>query len=1748
MSIFATQSSLGIIQLIPTAAASNTNLSLSTTLTSDSVLLDTTTNGSCVGGPCNTNTALSGNIALTETVAGYIATNDAIVLTVPVGLEFDLSSGNPSILLSDGGLGGTDTLLFSAPTITNSNRSITIAVTSRIGNSERDVLTISNLHVKTNLTTPSLGNAITVQFWDNSGSIFDNPAGNTVDAINVVAGAVTSLTVSTQPVPPTSAGLFGTQPVVTLKDQFNNTCSTGPSATTSVVASAFDGNWTIGGTLTKAAVAGVATFTNLTATTVTPGSDKVHFADGGISVDSSAFTLPNLPAKTFTADATNNDVDHDIDVTYASDETWRAAITAVKIGSTTLEAGATKDYETSDGHIIFHPATTTSANTALMHTPGSWSITVVATTYDNSTVSQTVNAGTVTALIVSTQPVPPASAGLFGTQPIVTLKDQFSNTCSTGPSATANVVASAFDAGWTIGGTLTQAAVAGVATFTDLTTTTVTPGTDKIHFVRGAVTVDSSAFTLPSLPAKTLTADATNNDVDHDIDVTYASDETWRGDISAVKIGSTTLEAGATKDYETSDGHIIFHPATTTSANLSVMHTAGSWSITVLSTGYTNSTVSQTINAGAVASLIVSTPPVPGLQGAVFGTQPIVTLKDQFNNTCSTGPSATSNIVASAFDANWTIGGTLTKAAVAGVATFTNLTATTVTAGTDKITFTGDNTSTIDSSVFTLPNLGATTLTADATNNDVDHDIDVTFGSNEAWRTAISAVKIGSTTLEAGATKDYETSDGHIIFHPATTTSANTALMHTPGSWSITVVATGYDNSTVSQTINAGAVASLTVSVQPVPGAQGAVFGTQPVVTLKDQFNNTCSTGPSATANVVASAQDANWSIGGTLTQAAVAGVATFTDLTLTATSPSTTSQIHFARGGVTVNSSTFTVPNITGKVLTADATNNDVDHDIDVTYGADATWLGAITAVKIGTTTLESGATKDYELSAGHIIFHPATTTSSNTGILQTPSSWSITVVATGYDNSTVSQTITAGAAASLTVSVQPVPGAQGAVFGAQPVIILKDQFNNVCATGPSATANVVASAQDTNWSIGGTLTQAAVAGVATFTDLTITATAPSTTSQMHFARGGVTVNSTTFTVPTIAATTLTADATNNDVDHDIDVTFGSNETWRTHITAVKIGTTTLESGATKDYETSDGHIVFHPATTTSSNTGILQTPGAWSITVVATGYVDSTTSQTINAGTVASLTVSMQPVRGIQGETLSTQPVVILKDQFNNVCTTGPSATANVVASAFDAGWTIGGTLTKAAVAGTATFTDLTATTVTPGTNKIHFARGGVTANSALFLLPDLPTTQLFLTASASTLPTTGTSTITITGEDSFGNPITTDSTTSYTLSIDSDGRLSTLTGALLYGSGTATLTKPTAGVVHVTAQSSGLTTNNLTVTFTAVDTTAPSFVSSTPTNAATSVSVASGTASLVYDENLTLVDQTKVLIRKASDLSSVKSGVASVSTNTLSVAYTALEYNTTYRLTVQSGALSDASSNVVTGDRDIYFTTQSASAPAITSLAISGVSSSGATLTYTTDTTPTTSQYRISTLAYSGSYSTLASSPATLTGLTASTTYYYQVRFVKNGQTVESVPMTFRTASADTGVSVTRIDRIVNDLTVGGDYTSGYHFRFYVTDNSLTETGVSLKLADWTNGSSGLAITSNTVLAVSANGYDTYAAASGSTVAVTNTYDTYVDMSSFDSDTTTGGRQFVVDIFYKIPSTASGVYSTSYGIKTQ
>jgi len=111
-------------------------------------------------------------------------------------------------------------------------------------------------------------------------------------------GNVISFT--TQPSASTAAGAaFAQQPIVTIKDANGTTITTGTDATATVTISLQTGLGTLAGTLTKAAVAGVASFAGLGLAIDTAGTDKVLKASAPTQVGT--VTALTSPAITITA-------------------------------------------------------------------------------------------------------------------------------------------------------------------------------------------------------------------------------------------------------------------------------------------------------------------------------------------------------------------------------------------------------------------------------------------------------------------------------------------------------------------------------------------------------------------------------------------------------------------------------------------------------------------------------------------------------------------------------------------------------------------------------------------------------------------------------------------------------------------------------------------------------------------------------------------------------------------------------------------------------------------------------------------------------------------------------------------------------------------------------------------------------------------------------------------------------------------------------------------------------------------------------------------------------------------------------------------------------------------------------------------------------------------------------------------------------------------------------------------------------
>ena len=201
---------------------------------------------------------------------------------------------------------------------------------------------------------------------------------------------------------------------------------------------------------------------------------------------------------------------------------------------------------------------------------------------------------------------------------------------------------------------------------------------------------------------------------------------------------------------------------------------------------------------------------------------------------------------------------------------------------------------------FTTGAVAGPTLTP-ATVATVDTAFEVTFTDDATWRGVISGVKVDGVALEGG----FVVSSGKITFTPSS--SVPTAALQSPGTKSITVSATGYNDATVSQVLGAGQASKLVITTQPTaPSANGGALVTQPVVALQDQYGNATA----STANVTAEVGAGTWTFGGTATVAAANGTATFAGLTASSASTVTGATISFSSGSLTVvTSSTFNIP-----------------------------------------------------------------------------------------------------------------------------------------------------------------------------------------------------------------------------------------------------------------------------------------------------------------------------------------------------------------------------------------------------------------------------------------------------------------------------------------------------------------------------------------------------------------------------------------------------------------------------------------------------------------------------------------------------------------------------------------------------------------------------------------------------------------------------------------------------------------------
>ncbi len=784
--------------------------------------------------------------------------------------------------------------------VSQSGVSVSVAIASGggiLGGTTSVSTNASGVATYTNLSITGTAGDRTVSFTSSG------LTGVTSGIITVTAGPASQLSITTQPSSSAqNAVAFGQQPVIQLKDAVGNPVNTSGVVVTAAIST---GGGTLGGTLTATTNAsGVATFTNLSITGTIGDRTLVFTASGFTSVTSSTITVtagsatqlaitiqPSSSAQSGIAfgqqpvlqlrDVSGNNVSQNGVVVTA----------AIASGGGTL--GGTLTASTNASGVASF------SNLSISGTIGNRTLSFSATGLTGAT-SNTIalTAGSADHLSITQQPSSSAQSGVnFAAQPVLQLRDASNNAVSQSGVAITATIASG-PGGATLGGaTVVTTDGSGVATYVTLNLSGPS-GSYTLGFAGSGLTGATSNSITLSAGTATKLAITTQPSSSAQSGVGFAQQPAIQLQDNA---GNPVSQAGVvvTATINSGGGSLGGTTTATTNAsglatftNLSITGTAGDRTLLFAAAALVSvASNTITVSAGPATQLAITQQPVGGTSGGALGTQPVVAVRDASGNTVTTDNS-TQVTIAIFSGAGGSLGGTLAKTVVNGVATFTNVTLS-GTVGTN----------------YVLQFTSSPALTAANSNN-------VTVTPGTATKLTITTQPVGAASGAALATQPVvavQDAQGNTVTADNTTqvtvaifsgaggtlggtltktvvngvaTFTNVTLSGTVGTdyvlqFSSSPALTAANSNNV--TVTAGAANKLGITTQPAGGASGAALATQPVIAIQDAQGNTV-TSDNSTQVTVAIFSGAGGTLGGTLTVTAVNGIATLTNVTLTGT------------------------------------------------------------------------------------------------------------------------------------------------------------------------------------------------------------------------------------------------------------------------------------------------------------------------------------------------------------------------------------------------------------------------------------------------------------------------------------------------------------------------------------------------------------------------------------------------------------------------------------------------------------------------------------------------------------------------------------------------------------------------------------------------------------------------------------------------------------------------------------------------
>jgi prepilin-type N-terminal cleavage/methylation domain-containing protein len=846
-------------------------------------------------------------------------------------------------------------------------------------------------------------------------------------------------------------------------------------------------------------------------------------------------------------------------------------------------------------------------------------------------------------LVVTTQPSSSTGGVAFGTQPVVTIEDTAGNTVA---NNTSSVTLSITSGTGTAGATLTcganpKAATAGVVAFAGCKINKAGANYTLTAIDGGLPPAVTSAFNITVGPAAKLgfttpPSGGTNGNAWGTQPVVTVQD--LGGNTVTTSAASITL-AIATQPGSGAVLTCSANPQAATAgvdsfAGCQIVGQAGSYTLTATSAGLTSATSSAfTITPGIPTKVVVTTAPSGGANGTAWGTQPVVTVEDSGSNTVTGSTASITLAIATQPGSGATLSCSANPlAATASVASF---------AGCQIV-----------------GKAGAYTLSASSPGltSGTSASFPITFGA--ATQLAVTTQPTSSTggiafgtqpviTVEdsGGNTVTTDTSSVTLAISPGTPTTGGpgtltctanpvtaTAGVATFAGCRINRTGTNYTLTASDGLLGQAVTSALTITVGPANnlrfttvaggGANGTVWATQPVVTVRDAGGNPVTT---STASITLAINTQPGS-GATLTctanpKAATAGVDSFTGCQIVGQA-GTYSLSASSAGLTSATNGTFTITvgaaaklavtaqpsGSTGGVAFAtqpvvaveDSGGNTVTTDtsgvtLGITGGTPATGgPGTLTCT-----------TNPVAAVAGVATFAGCTINTWGTNYTLTATDGALTSAVTSAFN------ITIGPATKVGFATSPGNTPTGSSFASQPVVSILDAGGNIVTTNTSSVTLAITPLTPTTGGPG-TLTctanpVAATAGVATFTGCTILALG---TGYSLTATDGLltAAQSPSFSIDALPTITL---LTPNTATHPVTTSVTITGTGFMNGATVSFSPITATSGLTvNSYTVNSSTSITVNITTANSNKPI----GTWNVAVTnQDGGVSNTSTFTV-------------------------------------------------------------------------------------------------------------------------------------------------------------------------------------------------------------------------------------------------------------------------------------------------------------------------------------------------------------------------------------------------------------------------------------------------------------------------------------------------------------------------------------------------------